>query len=198
MEAQFPATHTTETAPQDNAENKRIYINRGYMHTNEGRLKIVHMVVCIVVFICVMASDFPRSSPANWISFVAMSGFWTSAVLLFLFIINVVALLSIIPWFMLEFGYTVIWTFFWFVSGCVAADYTVRGAGDAFAVAAFFSFVAMCIYGFTAFLFYKKFREGGFKLPFVVRTSSGISNADPRAASSTTTTTTTTVIQEKY
>ncbi|XP_069946124.1 CKLF-like MARVEL transmembrane domain-containing protein 4 isoform X2 [Cherax quadricarinatus] len=126
MEAQFPASHTTTTAPQDNNDNKRIYINSGYLHTNEGRLKCAHLVICIVVFICTMASNFPRSNPANWLSFVSMGGFWTSAVLLFLFLINIVALLSIIPWLMLELGYTVIWTFFWFVCGCVAADYAVK------------------------------------------------------------------------
>ncbi|KAK8741760.1 hypothetical protein OTU49_002380 [Cherax quadricarinatus] len=197
MEAQFPASHTTTTAPQDNNDNKRIYINSGYLHTNEGRLKCAHLVICIVVFICTMASNFPRSNPANWLSFVSMGGFWTSAVLLFLFLINIVALLSIIPWLMLELGYTVIWTFFWFVCGCVAADYAVKRAGDAFAVASFFSFVAMCIYGFNAFLFYKKWREGGFTLSFSTRTSPSTTTA-ARTSATTTTTTTTTTVREKY
>nr|XP_045596753.1 plasmolipin-like [Procambarus clarkii] len=195
MEAQFPASHTTTTAPQDSVDNKRISINSGYLRTNEGRLKGAHLVICIVVFICTMASNFPRSNRANWLSFVSMGGFWTSAVLLFLYIINVVVLLSIIPWLMLELCYTVIWTFFWFVCGCVAADYAVRGAGDAFAVASFFSFVAMCIYGFNAFLFYKKVREGGFTLPFTTRTSR---NTTAAVTSGTTITTSTTTVQEKY
>ncbi|XP_071519739.1 CKLF-like MARVEL transmembrane domain-containing protein 4 isoform X2 [Panulirus ornatus] len=197
MEAQFPATHTTATAPQDATDNtKRIYINSGYLRTIDGRLKCAHLVICIVVFICTMASHYARSNQANWLSFVAMGGFWTSAILLFLFIINVVAILSIIPWLMLELGYTVIWTFFWFVSGCVAADYAMKGAGDAFAAASFFSFVAMCIYGFSAFLFYKKWRERGFSFSFGTRSSSNTAAASRNTT--TTTMTTTTVVQEKY
>lgn len=173
----FPTSHTTTTSPpQDGVSEKKIFINTAHLKIYEGKLKIAHLIVAVIVFISVMASDYPRSSPANWISFVSMAAFWTSAVLLFLHCINAVVLLSVVPWGLLELGYTCIWTFFWFVSGCVAADYASQGAGDAFAVAAFFSFVGMIIFGFNAFIYYKKWREGALS-----------ANQPPRTTTTTTT-----------
>ncbi|XP_050702528.1 plasmolipin-like [Eriocheir sinensis] len=178
----FPASHTTTTAPPPESTagggERKIFINTAHLRTYEGRLKLGHLVIAVLVFISVMASDYPRTMPANWISFVSMGCFWTSAVLLFLYLINAVALLSVVPWGMLELGYSCLWTFFWFVSGCVASDFASQGAGDAFAVAAFFSFLAMIIFGLNAFLFYKKWREGA------------LSTTQPPRTTTTTTTTT--------
>ncbi|XP_045109533.1 plasmolipin-like [Portunus trituberculatus] len=180
----FPASHTTTTAPpQEGTPEKKIYINTAHLKIYEGKLKIAHLIIAVVVFVSVMASDFPRSSPANWISFVSMGAFWTSAVMLFLHCINAVTLLSVVPWGLLELGYTCLWTFFWFVSGCVAADYASQGAGDAFAVCSFFSFVGMIIFGFNAFIYYKKHREGA------------LSSAPPPRTTTTTTATPTTPSQ---
>lgn len=188
----FPTSHTTTTAPPpDAAADRKIFINTAHLRTYEGRLKLAHLVVSVVVFISVMASHYARSSPANWLSFVSMAAFWTSAVLLFLHCINAVTLLSVVPWGMLELGYTSLWTFFWFVSGCVAADYASRGAGDAFAVASFFSFVAMIIFGFNAFLYYKKWRQGVFSATLPPRTTT---TATSDSTTTTTVTTNSTVI----
>lgn len=176
----FPASHTTTTAaPADNNEGK-IYLNSGYIRTTEGKLKCAELIICILAFVMVMASYHPRISEGNWISFVSMGGFWTTGVLLFLYVINVIGFLAMIPWLALELGFTTLWTFFCFVSGCVGASFASKYAnGEFYAVAAFFSFVAMCLYGFDAFLNYKKWRASGSSLCFGFK--------------STTTTTTTTV-----
>ncbi|XP_066973378.1 plasmolipin-like isoform X1 [Macrobrachium rosenbergii] len=192
----FPASHTTTTAaPAPEAHNERkIYVNTGYLRSDEGKLKCAHLAICILVFILVMASQHPRSNQANWISFVSMGGFWTSAFLLFLYVINVVGFLSVIPWLFLELCYTVIWTFFWFVAGCVGGDFAARYMnGELFAAAAFFSFIAMCLYGFNAYLNFTKWRSGGATLPFMRRW-------DTSATTTTTTrtTTTTTATTQKY
>ncbi|XP_042868535.1 CKLF-like MARVEL transmembrane domain-containing protein 4 isoform X1 [Penaeus japonicus] len=177
----FPASHTTAAAPVGEPE-KKIYVNSAYLKTKYGKLKIAHLVICIIVFICTMLSNSPRSNPANWLSFVAMGGFWASGGLLFLFVINLVSFLAIIPWLKLELVYTILWTFFWFVSGCVASSNTINVAGaDAFAAAAFFAFVAMCIYGFNAFLFFKEWRENANNSSFIPQTTT----AAPKASSTT-------------
>ncbi|KAK4291526.1 hypothetical protein Pmani_035655 [Petrolisthes manimaculis] len=186
---QFPAQHTTTTAAPSQADHdNKIRLNSAYIHTMEGRLKLAHLAVSIIVFICIMASNYPRAPHSNWISFVSMCAFWTSAVLLFFWCINLVGMLTLVPWLTLELVYVAIWTFFWFVAGCVAVDYAVMGLGDAFAVAAFFSYVAMCIYGFNAFIFYKKWRDSGNQ--FNLRMGSA-------NTTTTTTTTTSTVIREQ-
>ncbi|CAL4092075.1 unnamed protein product, partial [Meganyctiphanes norvegica] len=135
----FPATHTTSTAPVPPNETK-IYVNKAYIRTHFGLLKMAHLAICIVTFICVMCSRNNRTNAANWMSFVTMGGFWTSAVLLFLHVINVVAYLTIIPWMLLEFGYTIVWTFFYFVAGCVAGDFARKYIINLFKPAIFINF----------------------------------------------------------
>ena len=52
----------------------------------------------IILFICVMCSAFSHSDRGNFLGFVSMAGFWTSAILLFFYIINAVAFMTNVPW----------------------------------------------------------------------------------------------------
>jgi len=45
-----------------------------------------------------MVSIFVHHSQANYLGYVAMTGFWTSGILLFLYVINVVTYLTAVPW----------------------------------------------------------------------------------------------------
>lgn len=157
--AVFPNTHTTETTTAG-APEKRIYVNTGYIRSLHGILKAVAMLIAILLFICPMVSIFVHHSQANYLGFVAMTAFWTSGILLFLYVINVVTYLTIVPWVRVELAYTVIMTFFSFVGGCVAAASNARGFDAPFGAAAFFSFLLMVIFGFNAFILFKLMREG--------------------------------------
>lgn len=142
------------------APEKKIYVNSGYLRSVHGLLKIGHMVVSILLFICTMVSVFVHHDRSNYLGFVAMTGFWTSGILLFLYVINVVTFLNIVPWVKVELGYTCLMTFFAFVAGCVAADAAARGFDAPYSAAAFFAFVLMVVYGVNAFILYRLMRDG--------------------------------------
>ncbi|KAK7067882.1 hypothetical protein SK128_005791, partial [Halocaridina rubra] len=65
--------------------------------------------------------------------------------------------------------------------------------GELFAAAAFFSFVAMCLYGFTAYQHFMKWRVSGPVFSFFTRSTSSATTT-----TTTTRTTTTTTAQQKY
>lgn len=52
----------------------------------------------MLLFICTMVSVFVHHDRSNFLGFVAMAGFWTSGVLLFLYVVNVVTFLTVVPW----------------------------------------------------------------------------------------------------
>ncbi|KAF2357296.1 Marvel domain [Trinorchestia longiramus] len=157
--AEFPSSHSTAAAPPS-APERRIYVNTGYMRSMHGLLKIAYMVLSIILFICTMVSVYVYHPSANYLAFVAMTGFWSSAILLFLYVINVVTFLTIVPWVRVELVYTALMAFFAFVAGCVAADGAAKGSESAYGAASFFAFLLMLVYGFNAFILFRLMRDG--------------------------------------
>ncbi|XP_018020183.1 CKLF-like MARVEL transmembrane domain-containing protein 4 [Hyalella azteca] len=158
--ATFPNSHTTAVAPPASAPERRIYVNTGYLRSLHGLLKIAHMVLSIILFICAMMSRFVYHARSNYLAFVAMTGFWSSAILLFLYVINVVTYLTIVPWVRVELFYTALMAFFAFVAGCVAADGAANGFDAPYGAAAFFGFALMLVYAANAFILFRLMRDG--------------------------------------
>ena len=119
-------------------------------------------IIDIVVFICVICSgSYYRETPtAEWTDFVAMTGFWFSGVLLVFYLVHVIEKFHVIPWVTIELGFCGLWTFFYFTCALDLAVQASKYSVSAFAAASFFSFVAIGIYGFDAFLKFKAFKAG--------------------------------------
>uniref|UniRef100_A0A6A7GAT6 CKLF-like MARVEL transmembrane domain-containing protein 4 n=2 Tax=Hirondellea gigas TaxID=1518452 RepID=A0A6A7GAT6_9CRUS len=139
---------------------RKIYVNSGYLRSLHGMLKVAHMVLSIVLFICTMMSLYVHHDSSNYMAFVAMAGFWTSGILLFLYVINVVTFLTMVPWVKVEFGYTCLMCVFSFIAGCVAASGASYGYDPPYGAAAFFAFVLMVVYGLNAFILFRLIKEG--------------------------------------
>ena len=90
------------------------------------------------------------SSTGEWFSFVAMTGFWTSATLLIFYLLHVVEKFHVIPWMLIEMIYTGLWSFFYLTCALDAAVNAKHAS--ALGAAAFFGFVAMGVYGYDAFI----------------------------------------------
>ena len=119
-------------------------------------------IIDIVVFICVICSGsyYRETVTAEWTDFVAMTGFWFSGVLLVFYLVHVIEKFHVIPWVTIELGFCGLWTFFYFTCALDLAVQASKYSVSAFAAASFFSFVAIGIYGFDAFLKFKAFKAG--------------------------------------
>ena len=105
-------------------------------------------------------SYYRETATAEWTDFVAMTGFWFSGVLLVFYLVHVIEKFHVIPWVTIELGFCGLWTFFYFTCALDLAVQASKGSVSAFAAASFFSFVAIGIYGFDAFLKFKAFKAG--------------------------------------
>ncbi|OQR73644.1 hypothetical protein BIW11_09607 [Tropilaelaps mercedesae] len=134
------------------------YFDTSYIRTPPGMLKIAQLVNALIGFICAeMASD-RFDGASNWFSFVAMTGFWVTLLLLAFYMLHLLEKLLFIPWPQAELGYTALWSALYLIAGVVAA--LKGGEEEALAAAAFFGFVGMLLYGADAFLKYKAWRSG--------------------------------------
>ena len=50
---------------------------------------------------------------AEWTDFVAMTGFWVTGILLIFYLLHVIEKFHVIPWIMIEMGFTILWAFFY-------------------------------------------------------------------------------------
>jgi len=132
----------------------------GYVKTIPGILKGVAVILNLLCFICVMCASpyYKEKAIGEWFTFVAMTAFWVTLVLLLMYLFHAIEKFHVIPWLMIEFGFTALWTFFYFTAALAAA---VEGShSSALAAAAFFGFVCMLVYGYDSFLKFKGWRAG--------------------------------------
>ncbi|XP_042235781.1 plasmolipin-like [Homarus americanus] len=156
----FPAHTATATAapqprPAGNIRFDPTYIN---FRNIPGMLKIAQIVFNLIGYICAAVSTFNSYSHANWFSFVSMTGFWVTGILLVLYMMHVLERFYMVPWLMLEFGYCALWCFFYLTAAVACA--TWGGVDSGAAAASFFGFVAMILYGADAFFKFKAWRSG--------------------------------------
>ncbi|XP_046385871.1 plasmolipin [Ischnura elegans] len=155
----FPDQHTTTTVTSTNTTvQTNIRFDASYVRTLPGMLKVGQMVVDILGFICIIASNWSHSSRGSWFNTVAMGGFWFTGIMLALYLFHIVEKLYRIPWLKIEFIFCTLWVLFYLIAASLAA--AIGGAIEAFAAAAFFGFVGMILYGFDAYIKFKAIKGG--------------------------------------
>ena len=84
-------------------------------------------------FICVMCASpyYKEKAIGEWFTFVAMTAFWVTLVLLLMYLFHAIEKFHVIPWLMIEFGFCALWTFFYFTAA-LAAAVEVRKAQQVF------------------------------------------------------------------
>merc|ERR1719348_944567 len=94
-----------------------------YLKTLPGALKAGVVLVDIICFICIAlaAPYYKESALGEWVIFVSMTGFWVSLALLVMYLIHMIEKFHVIPWLMLEFGFYVLWAFFFFTAALASA-----------------------------------------------------------------------------
>ncbi|KAK8741761.1 hypothetical protein OTU49_002381 [Cherax quadricarinatus] len=158
----FPVSHTTTTGTTTTTMRvtSNIRFDPSYVNIRNipGILKCAQLVFNLIGYICAAVSTYNTYSHANWFSFVSMTGFWVTGILLVLYLMHVLERFYMVPWLMLEFGYCALWTFFYLTAASACASW--GGVDAAAAAAAFFGYVAMILYGIDAFFKFKAWRNG--------------------------------------
>ncbi|XP_071448273.1 plasmolipin-like [Hetaerina americana] len=156
----FPDQHTTTTTvtSTNTSVQTNIRFDSSYIRTLPGMLKVGQLVLNILGFICIIASNASHISRGSWFNTVAMGGFWFTGIVLALYLFHIVEKLYRIPWLKIEFVFCAIWTLFYLIAASLAAAFAPHS--EAFGAAAFFGFVAMVLYGIDAYLKFKAVRAG--------------------------------------
>lgn len=161
MEPQYNSPPPAYTSTTTTTTTKVVYAPKFdplYAKTVPGILKIVRMILDLLGFICVMSSGWlVYLSRTSWFSFVSMTGFWVTGVLLMLYFFHIIERSYFLPWMLMESIFCAIWIIFYLIASCLVAAY---GFNEAYAAAAFFGFSSMIAYGFDAFLKFKGWRNG--------------------------------------
>lgn len=89
-------------------------------------------ILDILGFICIQVSDFSHSATGQFFSTIAMTAFWFTAILLALYLFQLVYVFTKIPWITVEFYFCLIATLSLMVTSSLAAS---KGVG-AFTAAA--------------------------------------------------------------
>lgn len=128
-----------------------------YTRTIPGILKCARLVTDLIGFICIMLTGGYYYNRANWFSFVSMTGFWVTLILLAFYLFHLIEKTYFLPWNLIEFIFCAVWTLFYLIAVILA----IASANiAAFAVAALFGIVSLGMYGYDAFLKFKGWRNG--------------------------------------
>ncbi|XP_033230456.1 CKLF-like MARVEL transmembrane domain-containing protein 8 [Belonocnema kinseyi] len=87
-----------------------------------------------------------------------MIGFWTTLILLALYIFHVVEKFKLIPWLKIELCFCGALSLFYFAAACVAASNATRDS--AYGAGAFFGFCATVAYIYDAYLKFRAVKSG--------------------------------------
>lgn len=155
-DAGFPGRHTTTTQVTQTSVSPQIRYDQSYINTIPGMIKIACVIINLVGFICIEVSAFSHHSRGGFFVTVAMTAFWFTGLMLAAYLFHVCEKFYKIPWLKIEMYFCGVWTILYLIASCLAATYGV----EAFTAAAFFGFVAMCLYGYDAFLKYSAVRRG--------------------------------------
>ncbi|XP_055839867.1 proteolipid protein 2 [Episyrphus balteatus] len=155
-DAGFPGRHTTTTQVTQTSVSPQLRYDQSYIQTIPGMLKIACIVVNLIGFICIQVSAFSYHSRGSYFSSIAMTGFWFTGIMLAAYLFHVCEKFYKIPWLKIEMYFCALWTILYLFAACFAATFGV----EAFTAAALFGFVAMCLYGYDAFLKFNAVRRG--------------------------------------
>uniref|UniRef100_A0A914CUT8 MARVEL domain-containing protein n=1 Tax=Acrobeloides nanus TaxID=290746 RepID=A0A914CUT8_9BILA len=173
-------TYTTSTraeyVPAFEGSTFNPNLDLDYLRTLPGMLKCLAIAIDFLCFLCVLVGGHAYYTGIGWATFVSVFGFVVSLSLLILYLFHIVDSLGDIPWIVSEMIFCFAWTIFFFIAGSVLAVGSVTAYGSfAWAVAAFFAFCGMCVYGLDCYLKFlawknkEKARGGG--SPYSPRTT---------------------------
>lgn len=87
----------------------------------------VLQVLNFIGFICIEASGvFSYASRGSWFIFVAMTGFWTTGILLALYLFHLIEVLYKIPWLKIEFVFCAVLSLLYLIAAAMAVTYAVE------------------------------------------------------------------------
>ncbi|XP_060565397.1 CKLF-like MARVEL transmembrane domain-containing protein 4 isoform X1 [Ruditapes philippinarum] len=148
---------TTYEQSSTTTSSEGIGLDKDYIKTYNGLLKIVECVLDIIAFIC--ASIYIHWGPygGGWVQFVTMSAFITTLLLFGFHLFRIIYKLPG-PWGLIELIYYVLYSLMMLIAGIVCA---ARGNWDAsIGAAAFFTFAATACYVFDTFLLFRGWQQG--------------------------------------
>ncbi|CAG9529884.1 unnamed protein product [Cercopithifilaria johnstoni] len=135
-------------------------LDLNYLKTLPGMLKCMCITLDFICFICLVVGGPVYYTGAGWIIFICTFGMLVSLILLILYLFHVVDLFRQIPWIVAEMIFYFAWAVFFFICGCVLASVAARFRGiTGYGVASFFSFGALCAYGFDSYLKFLAWRH---------------------------------------
>jgi len=158
----FGKMHSTQTTTTTTTVRiTRPFFDFVYIRTLPGILKFVQLVLDFITFICCIAGPLSYLPDVGWSTFVSITAFIVTLILLTMYMAHLIEMLQGIPWLLIECLYCGIWVFFFLIAACLmAAKSTYCGACQAYGAASFFGFMAMIAYGFDCFLKFNSWRNG--------------------------------------
>ncbi|XP_058802033.1 CKLF-like MARVEL transmembrane domain-containing protein 4 [Phymastichus coffea] len=155
----FPGqVNTATTAGGQTSGPVLIHFDPYYVRTLPGMLKVGQMLLNILGFICIQISHINSHSRCGWYSSVSMAAFWATSILLACYQFHVVEKFQKIPWLKIEFIYCAIITACYLLAASLVA--ALASTSESLGVAALFGFLAMCVYGFDAWVKFKAWKSG--------------------------------------
>ncbi|KAK6106316.1 putative integral membrane protein [Brugia pahangi] len=135
-------------------------LDLNYLKTLPGMLKCTCIILDFTCFICLLVGGPVYYIGVGWITFVCIFGLLVSLILLILYLFHVVDLFPQIPWIVGEMIFYFAWAVFFFICGCVLVLVAARLHGiTGYGAASFFSFGALCAYGFDSYLKFLAWRH---------------------------------------
>uniref|UniRef100_A0A0R3RUM1 MARVEL domain-containing protein n=1 Tax=Elaeophora elaphi TaxID=1147741 RepID=A0A0R3RUM1_9BILA len=149
---QSQAYHQTEIVKPE--------LDLNYLKTLPGMLKCICITVDFICFLCLLVGGPAYYTGVGWIIFISVLGMLGSLILLILYLFHIVDLFRQIPWIVAEMIFYFALTVFFFICGCVLALVASQFHGiTGYGVASFFSFGAVCAYGFDCYLKFLAWRH---------------------------------------
>ncbi|CAD5116315.1 DgyrCDS5219 [Dimorphilus gyrociliatus] len=146
---EMPPSYESSTAQK----SSWFSIQKEYVTTIPGILKIAQMVISMIAFISSMVDPW---AGAGWVRFATISAFIGTLIYFLLYLLNYYQRIPG-PWTLVEFVYYCVYTVFLFISACVSA--AKGGVFDSAAASAFFCFLATAVYGVDCFFKFKVLRS---------------------------------------
>ncbi|XP_045191842.2 MARVEL domain-containing protein 1-like isoform X2 [Mercenaria mercenaria] len=146
--------HSTTTT---SSSSEGIGLDKAFLRTYQGILKIVECILDIIAFIC--ASIWIHWGPygGGWVQFVTMSAFITTLLLFGFHLFRIIYKLPG-PWGLIELIYLVLYSVMLIIAAIVCA---VRfNWHSSIAAATFFTFAATACYVFDTFLLFRAWQQG--------------------------------------
>ncbi|KAJ8247305.1 hypothetical protein GJAV_G00244770 [Gymnothorax javanicus] len=157
--ASSPYQPTTEPVLSRNLLGD-ISLDKDYLKSNFGILKMIEVVLSLIAFICIETiMECLPCGGVYFFEFVSCSASVVTGVLLVVFSLRLQAKVPQINWSLTDQVNTAACTFFFFLASVILAALNYRSGAEI--AAAIFGFLVTCVYGFNTFLVVKQWRKAG-------------------------------------